>query len=57
MISILILPFLVVTVISVMLITIPRYAYPAEPFLVLTGAWALVGLIRRRRPAGVVWGG
>jgi hypothetical protein len=49
MISILILPFLVVTVICVMLITIPRYGYPAEPFLVLTGAWTLVWLMRRKR--------
>ena len=48
MVSILILPFLVVTVICVMLITIPRYAYPADPFLVLTGSWAVVGLVRRR---------
>jgi hypothetical protein len=48
MISILILPFLVVTVICVLLITITRYAYPAEPFLVLTGSWSLVWLVRRR---------
>jgi Dolichyl-phosphate-mannose-protein mannosyltransferase len=49
MISILILPFLVVTVICVMLITIPRYGYPAEPFLMLTGSWTLVWLMRRKR--------
>lgn len=48
MISILILPFLVVTVISVILIAIPRYTYPAVPFLVLTGSWVLVRLVRRR---------
>jgi 4-amino-4-deoxy-L-arabinose transferase-like glycosyltransferase len=51
MISILILPFLVVTVVCVMLITIPRYAYPADPFLLLTGSWALVRLVRGRPAA------
>lgn len=46
--AILILPFLVVTAVSVMLIAIPRYAYPAEPFLLVTGSWVLVLLVRRR---------
>jgi hypothetical protein len=46
MVVILILPFLVITAISVMLIAITRMAYPAEPFLILTGSWWVVKLVR-----------
>ncbi|HEX9512226.1 MAG TPA: hypothetical protein VF939_17160 [Puia sp.] len=40
-ISILLLPFLVVTPLHTLLIAIPRYAYPVEPFMILLAAWTL----------------
>ncbi len=46
-ISILIIPFLVVTAICVILVTIPRYGYPAHPFLILTGTWTIFWLAGR----------
>ena len=39
--SILILPFLVVTPLHTLLIAIPRYTYPVEPFMIILAAWAL----------------
>ncbi|HEX9511992.1 MAG TPA: glycosyltransferase family 39 protein [Puia sp.] len=42
--SILILPFLIATAIPTLLVAIPRYVYPAHPFMILFGAWTLVYL-------------
>ena len=53
-ISILIIPFIVVTAVCVILVTIPRYGYPAHPFLILTGAWTLVYLFTRKKRSGGV---
>lgn len=41
-ISILILPFLVVTLLHTFLFAMPRYTYPVEAFMILLAAWALV---------------
>jgi hypothetical protein len=48
MISILVLPFVVVTAVCVILVTIPRYGYPAHPFLILLGAWTVVWLLKKK---------
>ena len=42
--SILILPFLIATAIPTLLVAIPRYVYPAHPFMILFGSWTLVYL-------------
>jgi len=42
--SILILPFAVVTVLHTFLFAMPRYTYPVEPFMILLAAWALLDL-------------
>jgi hypothetical protein len=47
--SILILPFLVVTISITMLVAIPRYAYPVHPFMILFGAWSVFFLYEYRR--------
>lgn len=39
--SILILPFLVVTLLHTFLFAMPRYTYPVEPFMLLLAAWAV----------------
>jgi hypothetical protein len=41
-ISILLLPFLVVTLLHTFLFAMPRYTYPVEPFMILLATWALV---------------
>ena len=41
-ISILILPFLIVTPLHTLLIAIPRYTYPVEPFMILLATWTLM---------------
>jgi hypothetical protein len=40
-ISILLLPFLVVTLMHTFLFAMPRYTYPVEPFMILLASWAL----------------
>jgi hypothetical protein len=42
-ISILILPFLVVTLLHTFLFAMPRYTYPVEAFMILLAAWAIGG--------------
>jgi len=46
--SILILPFLVVTILHTMLFAMPRYTYPVEPFLLLLGAWTITGFLKNK---------
>ena len=45
--AVLLLPFVVVTPIHVLLIAIPRYTYPVEPFMILLAAWLMVYLLTR----------
>lgn len=40
--SILLLPFVVVTLLHTFLFAMPRYTYPVEPFMILLATWALV---------------
>ena len=46
--SILIIPFLVITAIHVALVAMPRYTYPCEAFLLLLATWALQRLAGNR---------
>ena len=46
--SILIIPFLVITAIHVALVAMPRYTYPCEAFLLLLATWALQRLAGHR---------
>ncbi|HEY4287090.1 MAG TPA: glycosyltransferase family 39 protein [Puia sp.] len=46
--SILILPFLVVTILHTMLFAMPRYTYPVEPFLLLLGTWTITGFLKNK---------
>ena len=46
--SILIIPFLVITAIHVALVAMPRYTYPCEAFLLLLATWALQQLAGNR---------
>ena len=48
-ISILILPFVVVTVLHTMLFAMPRYTYPVEPFMILLSAWSILPFAEKRR--------
>ncbi len=38
---ILILPFAVVSAVGILIVAIPRYAYPAHPFMILLGVWTI----------------
>lgn len=57
--SILIIPFVLLTALHSMLVAMPRYTYPVEPFLILLSVWALEGLAARghQPAAGVASGG
>lgn len=46
--SILIIPFLVITLVHVLLFAMPRYTYPCEAFLLLLATWALQTLAGNR---------
>lgn len=47
--SILIIPFLLITAVHVLLVAMPRYTYPCEAFLLLLATWALQALFTSRR--------
>ena len=46
--SLLILPFLIVTLLHTMLFAMPRYTYPVEPFLIILCAWTIHDLTKRK---------
>jgi hypothetical protein len=46
--SILIIPFLIITAVHVLLVAMPRYTYPCEAFLLLLATWALQALAGNR---------
>lgn len=45
--SIMIIPFVILTVLHSMLVALPRYTYPVEPFLILLSVWAVLPLTGR----------
>lgn len=47
-ISVLILPFLVATPMHSLLLALPRYTYPVEPFMILLAAWTVHRILRGR---------
>jgi len=49
--SVLIIPFLVITAVHVLLFSMPRYTYPCEAFLLLLATWALQTLAGNRTTA------
>jgi hypothetical protein len=46
---ILILPFVVATAVGTFLVAIPRYAYPAHPFMILLGCWTILYWLTREK--------
>jgi len=47
---ILLIPFLVVTPLHSLLLALPRYTYPVEPFMILLASWTLHRIIRSIAP-------
>ncbi|WP_431214337.1 ArnT family glycosyltransferase [Puia sp. P3] len=47
----LILPFVVLTGIHTILVAIPRYAYPAHPFMIIFGSWTIWWLLSLKKKA------
>lgn len=45
--SIMIIPFVLLTALHSMLVALPRYTYPVEPFLILLSVWAVMPLAGR----------
>jgi len=50
---ILIFPFVVLTAVHTILVAIPRYAYPAHPFMILLGSWTILYLYHYKKKAPV----
>ncbi|HEY6901130.1 MAG TPA: glycosyltransferase family 39 protein [Puia sp.] len=46
--SILIIPFAVVTFLHTMLFAMPRYTYPVEPFLLLLSSWTIFAILKKK---------
>lgn len=50
---ILILPFVVLTAVHSILVAIPRYSYPAHPFMILLGSWTILYWYTHKKKAPV----